>query len=119
MNIPVYLDNQATTRVDRRVIDAMTPLMDEVYGNASSTQHEFGWRAEAAVEQARRRVAALVGLPGPAAGIAPVRRGALRFMRPAPALLLRPLGRRRPRLGPKPKPPSNTRGSEASVSTSS
>jgi len=61
MNIPVYLDNQATTRVDRRVIDAMTPLMDEVYGNASSTQHEFGWRAEAAVEQARRRVAALIG----------------------------------------------------------
>jgi cysteine desulfurase len=61
MNIPVYLDNQATTRVDRRVIDAMIPLMDEVYGNASSTQHEFGWRAEAAVEQARRRVAALIG----------------------------------------------------------
>ncbi len=61
MNIPVYLDNQATTRVDRRVIDAMIPLMDEIYGNASSTQHEFGWRAEAAVMQARRRVAALVG----------------------------------------------------------
>ena len=61
MNIPVYLDNQATTRVDRRVIDAMIPLMDEVYGNASSTQHEYGWRAEAAVAQARRRVAALVG----------------------------------------------------------
>ena len=37
MNTPVYLDNQATTRVDRRVIDAMIPLMDEVYGNASST----------------------------------------------------------------------------------
>lgn len=61
MTLPVYLDNLATTRVDRRVIDAMIPLMDEVYGNASSTQHEFGWRAEAAVEQARRRVAALVG----------------------------------------------------------
>jgi cysteine desulfurase len=61
MNTPVYLDNQATTRVDRRVIDAMIPLMDEVYGNASSTQHEFGWRAEAAVAQARRRVSALVG----------------------------------------------------------
>lgn len=61
MNTPVYLDNHATTRADRRVIDAMIPLMDEVYGNASSTQHEFGWRAEAAVEQARRRVAALIG----------------------------------------------------------
>ncbi|HMK37981.1 MAG TPA: cysteine desulfurase family protein, partial [Bacteroidota bacterium] len=65
MNTPVYLDNQATTRVDERVIDAMIPLMREVYGNASSTQHEFGWRAEAAVTQARRRVASLVGaLPG-------------------------------------------------------
>ena len=61
MNIPVYLDNHATTRVDRRVIDAMIPLMEETYGNASSTQHEFGWRAEASVAQARRRVAALVG----------------------------------------------------------
>ncbi len=61
MNIPVYLDNHATTRVDRRVIEAMIPLMDEVYGNASSTQHEFGWRAGAAVDQARARVANLVG----------------------------------------------------------
>jgi cysteine desulfurase len=61
MTLPVYLDNLATTRVDRRVIDVMIPLMDDVYGNASSRQHEFGWRAEAAVEQARRRVAALVG----------------------------------------------------------
>jgi cysteine desulfurase len=61
MTIPVYLDNQATTRVDRRVIDAMIPLMDETYGNSSSSQHEFGWRAEAAVAQARRRVAALIG----------------------------------------------------------
>src|SRR5512135_3105183 len=61
MTLPVYLDNHATTRVDRRVIDAMIPLMDETYGNAASVQHEFGWRAEAVVEQARRRVAALDG----------------------------------------------------------
>ncbi|HUI11125.1 MAG TPA: cysteine desulfurase family protein [Bacteroidota bacterium] len=65
MTTPVYLDNQATTRVDPRVIDAMIPLMDRDYGNAASIQHEFGWRAEAAVEQARARVGALVGaLPG-------------------------------------------------------
>jgi len=61
MTIPVYLDNQATTRVDSRVIDAMIPLMDDVYGNPASIQHEFGWRAEAAVEEARARVGALVG----------------------------------------------------------
>ena len=61
MTIPVYLDNQATTRVDPRVIEAMIPLMDEVYGNPASVQHEFGWRAEAAVEEARTRVGALVG----------------------------------------------------------
>ena len=65
MTLPVYLDNQSTTRVDRRVIDAMIPLMDEAYGNAASVQHEFGWRAEAAVEQARARVGAVIGaLPG-------------------------------------------------------
>jgi cysteine desulfurase len=61
MNIPVYLDNNATTRVDRRVVEAMIPLMEESYGNASSRQHEFGWRAEAAVELSRRRVASLIG----------------------------------------------------------
>jgi cysteine desulfurase len=61
MTIPVYLDNHATTRVDGRVIRLMTSLMEEGYGNAASLQHEFGWRAEAAVEQARRRVGALIG----------------------------------------------------------
>jgi len=61
MTLPVYMDNQATTRVDARVIEAMIPLMESVYGNAASTQHEFGWKAEAAVEEARSRVGALVG----------------------------------------------------------
>jgi cysteine desulfurase len=65
MNVPVYLDNNATTRMDRRVVEAMLPLMEETYGNPSSRQHEFGWRAEAVVELARGRVAALVGaVPG-------------------------------------------------------
>jgi cysteine desulfurase len=61
MDRPVYMDNHATTRVDPRVVEAMVPMMTEDYGNASSRQHEFGWRAEGAVELARKRVAGLVG----------------------------------------------------------
>lgn len=61
MKLPIYLDNHATTRVDPRVIDAMLPFFGEDFGNAASRQHVFGWRAEAAVEIGRRRVAALLG----------------------------------------------------------
>ena len=56
----VYLDNSATTPVDRRVVEAMLPYLTEKYGNASSVHH-FGQEARGAVDRARREVAALVG----------------------------------------------------------
>jgi cysteine desulfurase len=56
----VYLDNSATTPIDRRVVDAMLPYLTEKYGNASSV-HYFGQEARAAVDRARRDVATLVG----------------------------------------------------------
>jgi len=57
----LYLDNNATTPVDPRVLEAMRPFLEEAVGNASSRSHPHGWRAEAAVEQARKQVAALLG----------------------------------------------------------
>lgn len=60
MQLPVYLDNNATTRVDQRVIDVMLPFFNEHYGNAASASHYFGWTAAEAVEQAREQVAALI-----------------------------------------------------------
>ncbi|MFN0057032.1 MAG: cysteine desulfurase family protein [Planctomycetota bacterium] len=61
MRLPIYLDNNSTTRVDARVIDAMLPYYHEHYGNAASKTHGFGWRAESAVDEARGRIAALIG----------------------------------------------------------
>lgn len=58
---PVYLDNHATTPVDSRVLDAMLPYFTEVYGNAASKDHSFGFTARDAVEAARIQVASLIG----------------------------------------------------------
>ena len=60
-NRPVYLDNQATTRCDPRVLAAMLPWFTDDYGNPHSHDHGMGRRAEAAVERARAETAALVG----------------------------------------------------------
>ena len=61
MRRSVYLDCQATTPVDPRVLDAMLPYFGERFGNAASRGHRFGWEAEKAVDRARRQVAALAG----------------------------------------------------------
>jgi cysteine desulfurase len=63
-NRPVYLDNQATTRCDPRVVDAMLPYFTERYGNPHSVEHTMGQEADAAVEAARAQVASLVGAAG-------------------------------------------------------
>jgi cysteine desulfurase len=58
---PIYLDNQATTRVDPRVLEAMLPYFIEHFGNPHSTSHAYGHVAATAVEEARAEVAALIG----------------------------------------------------------
>ena len=59
-HFPVYLDYGATTPVDPRVVDAMIPWLREHFGNSASRSHAWGWEAEAAIEQARGHVAALI-----------------------------------------------------------
>ena len=61
LNLPIYLDNHATTRVDPRVVEAMLPYFTETYGNPGSTTHAFGAAAKDAVDEARAKVAAAIG----------------------------------------------------------